>query len=205
MTIQSRNVVLDTNIWSYFFDYPFVEGIVEELVRNKNNIIIPTVVRYELLKTKGLTPEQCETLNDLTKHTFESIPLCKEIVDNALCIWDADVKTGNGTKKNTAKDIDRFIGATAFYSNAVLITANQRDFPMPYFDDLDLLHQTYECANEGHKQIKVINIHILEPNVEELTKKAGESQALLTRTLHNGGTQRSIRANEVEETASVSQ
>ena len=127
---KKPNLILDTNVVSYASNYPAeIQDQVLKIIENyrtKYEPVITDYIQFELLKqAKDKDSALLKKLKLFGKlNTTESTLL----LSGLLC---GVYKKAHVPR--TVKDGDLIIATTAFLSQSLLLTANQDDFPFPFF------------------------------------------------------------------------
>lgn len=146
-------LILDTNILIYLFDKLKIVKIFEILKQlyPDHELSISTYTHYEIIGwgSKNIL-ELVKTLN-----LFRNIH-----VDMEVLIFAGLMKC-LGIRKNG----DSIIASTSFLNNALILTANHRDFPEPYFKEIKFWPVDYRTDKN---RTNIQTIHLLKPNLKSL-------------------------------------
>lgn len=168
-TQPKQNIVLDSNIIQYSVDknasVVFVPYLLE-LFQRGFGFAISDITIYELLKGANVKNE-AEMLRIL--NIFQRYYL----TDNVL-IASAQLETIYKIENIEPKQIengDKFIGATAILTGSLILTSNSRDFPWPYFQELERKPLVY---NEKRNRSKCILASVLSPDIAMVNRRFSE-------------------------------
>lgn len=168
-TQPKQNIILDSNIIQYSADknasLVFVPYL-SELLKRGFGFAISDVTIYELLKGANIKNE-AEMLRIL--NIFQRYYL----TDNVL-IASAQLETIykiEGIEQKQIEDGDKFVGATAILTGSLILTANSRDFPSPYFQELERRALIY---TEKRNRSKCILASVLSPDIAMINRRFSE-------------------------------
>ncbi len=168
-TQPKQNIILDSNIIQYSADrnasLVFVPYL-SELLQRGFGFAISDITIYELLKGANVKNE-AEMLRIL--NIFQRYYL----TDNVL-IASGQLETIykiEGIEQKQIEDGDKFIGATAILTGSLILTANSRDFPSPYFHELERKPLIYI---EKRNRSKCILASILSPDIVMINRRFSE-------------------------------
>lgn len=168
-TPPKQNIILDSNIIQYSVDKSasivFVPYL-SELLQRGFGLAISDITIYELLKGSSIKNET-EMLRIL--NIFQRYYL----TDNVL-IASAQLETIYKIEGIEAKQVesgDKFIGATAILTGSLVLTANSRDFPSPYFQELERKALIYI---EKRNRSKCILASVLSPDINMINRRFSE-------------------------------
>jgi predicted nucleic acid-binding protein len=108
----------DTNVFVYYLaDEETVAKLFSATFLQKNQVIISSIVKIELLSYPELTEEEDVAIRDLLSQ-FEKVPLMSEIEEIAISL----------KRQRRIKLPDAILAATAIHVAAYLVTRNTADF-----------------------------------------------------------------------------
>lgn len=172
-------VILDTNIIQYFSNQELALEMIENLkeaVADGYRIAISDFTLYESIDGSSLKNEQ-ERMKTLT-----GIPrfyVTKNVFITAAhlgCLYKGD--------NHEMNDIgDKIIGATSILYNAVIYTANSRDYPRPFFDEIGKRYLKYKKSG----QEVVLPVYFIRPDIQLITSKYLERTKLVSYDIKNVG------------------
>lgn len=128
--------VLDTNIVDYAFK-DRTRNIAADLLGNiskSHTLVISEYLRFEIYR--GLAMRRVQDVKTIVD-SFEAYPVSKEVLDLAAALatcYECDVQTKS--ERSRISDGDVILGATAFKFRFIIVSANHKDFPMPYFTEV---------------------------------------------------------------------
>lgn len=151
-------LILDTNIPIYLSDKKKLSQLAKVLskLETKYEFTISAITTNEILKrgTRDIK-ETLEAIND-----FETFEVSKKVlIVSAIFI-------GAGMKDNELGD--SIIAATAFLMKADILTANQKDFPEPFFNEKDCWQLK---EKDDKRRTKTTNIYLLKINFDKCKEK----------------------------------
>lgn len=131
----SRVAIIDSNIIDYAFKERTKKVAAEILQKTAKDftLVISEYLRFEVYR--GLSMSRIPAAKDIIK-AFTAYPVSREVLDVAAALttcYECDDQTKG--QRGSISDGDIIIGATAFKHKFVVITANRRDFPAPYFEE----------------------------------------------------------------------
>jgi predicted nucleic acid-binding protein len=145
-------VILDTNIIGSLLDRNRVGGILNALqaLSENHDFLVSQYTHYELLK-KGSSDVKAlmRFVNNFRYFIIDSSVLFFGAMLSCLGIKD---------------DGDNIIAATALLNKATILTANQRHFPVKYFDEELSWSITFKDQMRTHTE----HIYLLKPVVEKI-------------------------------------
>ncbi len=163
-----QNILLDTNIMSRIGSSN--QGIdlvlyLFNLIERGFGLAISNITLYELLR--GNTREKEEKMLEFLKTWFryyisEEVLLTAAQLDNIL-------KTEN-IQANSVDLGDKFISATSILTGSLILTNNSRDFPWPFFQEVERKPIFYE---ENNKQ-KCFLLALLKPDIDMVRLRFNE-------------------------------
>jgi len=160
---SQKHVLLDTNILQYLgkqksnlsnqlLDY------INSLLQQKYILAISSFCIFELL-------DGCPTKEKEAK-LFQTIEaLVRFEVSAEVLLTTARLSTLYRNEKAEyahIQDGDKIIGATALLTESLILTANMRDFPRPFFVEEKITHIIYK---EGRRE-RVLSFYLLKPDIE---------------------------------------
>ncbi len=159
-----RNIILDTNVFDLLSNKelePKFIALLREAVGLGYGIVICDIVLFELLQEASMDKELwiMQQLSDVP-----SLPLTQEVMFAAAHV--ASLYKEEGLELKQFAIGDRIIAGTSVMNNALILTKNGRDFPEPFFKELDRRHVDYE---NGSVQACVY-LYFKEPQLDVITK-----------------------------------
>ncbi len=151
-------IIVDSNIIQYiaqpksakvFNDY------IDNLIERRFDFAISTITIYELLK--GASKQKAEKMINLLDR-FTKFELEEDILQAAAKL--ESLYKLEDIQPKEIEDADKIIGATALLSSALILTANARDFPSPYFTEVEREIITFIVKRE---RTKTIVVYLLRP------------------------------------------
>lgn len=142
-----QGILLDTNIMSRIDSTERGMSLVAyliELAKRDFGFSISNITIYELLRgnTKEKEAKMLEFLEPWFRYFIsEEVLVVAAQLDNILKTESIDV--------NSVKHGDKFIAATAILTGSLILTADSRDFPWPFFQEVERKPIWYK---ENHKQ-----------------------------------------------------
>lgn len=137
----ARNIILDTNVFSLLSNAnlrPKFLDLLKEVVGLGYGIVICDIVLLELIQEASLERE-IQIMNELGG--VASLPITQEVIYASAHI--ASMYKDVGLELKQFSTGDRIIAGTAVMNNALILTLNGRDFPEPFFKELDRKHIDY--------------------------------------------------------------
>lgn len=162
-------IILDSNIIQYTAQPKSADAFnvyIVDLVSRGFEFAISAITIYELLK--GANKKTKEKMVKLLKQ-FTKFELPENVLETAAEL-ESVYKVENIQPKEI-EDADKIIGATALLSYALILTANARDFPAPYFKEIERKIITFE---EKRERTKTIVIYLLKPEATIIEKHIQE-------------------------------
>ena len=175
-TIKYKKIVLDSCILIYACDQETKEECIkflQQLIKNRNKITYSSFSAFEVLKNRQRREnekEYTDLLNDIYRIPVDSPTLANAATLHFLYEESGRINKKKNLKENLVDLKDKFtgdliIGGTVIsYDNHLLLTANKKDFPEPYWKSI------YEYEIKTANNIK-IKIYLLDPVMEEIEKK----------------------------------
>jgi len=159
-SLPTQNVILDTNIISYAANKASLiefSTYVSELALRGFGLAISDISIYELLRgaAKQKEGELIRLLALFTRYDLSS----------NVMVASAQLDSIMKMEQITVEGIDhgdKFIAATAILTNSLIMTANYRDFPLPFFQEVERRLLTY--MEKGRP--KSICVLLLQPDLE---------------------------------------
>jgi predicted nucleic acid-binding protein len=158
-------VLLDSNIIQYSVD-KFAHAIFEEylsnLIEKKHILSVSSISVFEL--TKGATEKNEQKVMEKLA-TFPHRGLSESIL-----LVAAQLETLYKMEAIEPKQIesgDKFIAAIAILTGSVICTANARDFPSPYFQEIEREPLLYKLKNRS----RCILVSLLIPDIAMINQK----------------------------------
>ena len=176
MLLRNKKIVLDSCILIYACDSETKESCIsflQQLLKNGNKITYSSFSAFEVIKNRQRRDNEKEYTNLL--NNLYRIPIDSPVLSNGATLYFLYEESGRiNKKKNLKKDLvdlkdkltgDLIIGGTVIsYENHLLLTANKKDFPEPYWKSVF----EYEINKKDESKIK---IYLLDPVMEEIKKK----------------------------------
>jgi len=162
-------VILDTNIIKKILDRYSVKVFAEylsNLVQRNGTFVISDFTSFELIRGANLVTEGnvFPLINFITRLNVTTQVLLAAARLETLYkideIQPAGIEIG-----------DKLIAATAILNSALILTANGRDFPWPYFQEVERKIIEYEDKN---KRTKCIPVSLLLPDFRIVAKRFNE-------------------------------
>lgn len=167
---SKQKILLDTNIFSDLQESNIAQALanyLEELIKRGFDFALSSITIYELLKGLSKKREE-EVTNFLT-------PYFRYFVSDEVLIASAQLdnlfKTQN-INVNSVYHGDKMIAATAILTGSLILTANVRDFPWPFFHETEC-KSLYFTGKNKHTQCHLVSL--LRPDFE-LIKKSFEAR-----------------------------
>lgn len=167
--LDEAAILLDTNIIQYcanqYSSFEFIDYILS-IAKNTENIFMLDYSQFELLRGATISTE--EKMN-LLLELFEKLPLTQDVL-----IAASRLETLYKMEKipyEKISDGDKLIAATSILSESLIVTANARDFPWPYFQEIERCPLTY--AEKSHRY-KCIMVSLLKPDIHFVLKRFSE-------------------------------
>jgi predicted nucleic acid-binding protein len=154
MLVSFSTALLDTNIVDYAFK-PRTKLITAEILREaarKHTLVMSEYLRFEIYR--GLAMSRIQDVKALVS-SFAAHPVTKEILDVAAALatsYTCDEQTKG--QQDRFSDGDVILAATAFKHGFKIITANRKDFPAPYFDEV----HTYVSLDTAKRPIPIYEL-----------------------------------------------
>lgn len=159
-----KYILLDTNIISSFSNENLGEKIIEvlkEVVSLGYGIAVSDLTYFELLNEAAVEKEQkmINTLNGVTRFYVK-----KDILIAAAHL--ASLYKEHKFPMTQFDACDKIIGATAVLRNCILYTINGRDYPQPFFKEIERKMLEYQS-----KEWPVcVPTYFLEPQIEYINQ-----------------------------------
>lgn len=169
--IKNRKIIVDSCILIYYFedlDKGETKRLINSFKRNNNTILMSAISVFEVFKNRQTSKEIKKYENLL--NSVDDIPIDSPILMNAATLYylykkEKDDKNSIKEKNVDPKDRltgDLIIGGTVLsYENYLLLTANKKDFPDPFWD-------TIATTEIGKNAIKV---YLIQFNIQLLPKE----------------------------------
>ena len=169
VTPPTIQVILDTNIIKKIID-PFSVNefsiYLRDIFNRNGTFVISDFTCFELLRGANLKSEAV---------AFPIINVVVRLfVSTTVLYASARLETlykMEGIQPESIDIGDKIIGATALLNSALVLTANGRDFPIPYFIEIERKIIEFKDKN---KRTKCIPISLLKPDYEILVKRFNE-------------------------------
>ena len=162
-------IIVDSNVIQYTAQPKLADAFnayIADLVERGFDFAISTITIYELLK--GANKKTKEKMVKLL-HQFTKFELPENVLETAAEL-ETVYKLENIQPKEI-EDADEMIGATALLSYGLILTANARDFPDPYFKEIERKFITFE---EKRERTKIIVVYLLKPEAEIIEQRRQE-------------------------------
>lgn len=164
-----QNIILDSNIIQYVVDKNSSEALAPYLMDFLDRgfgFAISDITIYELLKGANIKneAEMLQVLNVFQRYY---------LTDNVL-VAAAQLETLYRMDSIEPKQVesgDKFIAATAVLTGSLILTANSRDFPSPYFQESERKPIIY---TEKRNRSKCILISVLTPDITIINQRFSE-------------------------------
>lgn len=162
-------ILLDSNIVQYAADkFASVEIVpyLQELMNRGFGLAISDITIYELLKGANVKKENemLQTLN-----LFQTYFVTQQVLLAAARL--ETIYKIEGILPNQIEEGDKFIAATSILTGSLIITANIRDFPWPYFQEVERKIAVY---SEKRKRSKCVMLAILNPDIQMVNQRFSE-------------------------------
>lgn len=163
---QIRYLIPDTNIIQYAGSKPENRALkVANLILSKEKQsltkAISLITCYEAVQRRNFIQER-EILQKLNLYT--QLEADRKVY--LFAGWLSDFYRNEGIPESQLDDCDQVIAATCILTTSLLLTENRRDFPSPFFNEIENFNIYY--TNKGREQI--IKIYLLQPDVVILNK-----------------------------------
>ncbi len=162
-------IILDSNIIQYTAQPKSADAFnayIADLVSRGFEYAISTITIYELLK--GANKRTKEKVVKLLRQ-FTKFELPENVLQTAAEL--ESVYKIDEIQPKEIDDADKIIGATALLSYGLILTANARDFPAPYFKEIERKFITFE---EKRERTKTIVVYILRPEAAIIEQRIQE-------------------------------
>jgi predicted nucleic acid-binding protein len=164
-----QNLILDSNIIEYASNkYCSVElnPYLSDLLKRGFGFAISDITIFELLKGASVKKENemLQILNNFQRYYLtENVLTAASQIETLYKMESVDPKQmGYG---------DMFIAATSILTGSLILTANSRDFPSPFFQEVERLPLIY---NERKNRARCILISILSPDINMINQRFSE-------------------------------
>src|SRR5436190_12815902 len=157
-TAPEQKIILDTNIFSDIHDKNIGFSLTMyllDLIKRGFGFALSDITIYELMR--GLSKEKEKKMLSFLSPYF-SYYLTREVLittaqlDNLMKMENINV--------NSVDHGDKIIAATAILTGSLILTANTRDFPWPFFHEVEYNPLFY---NDHNKKKKCHMISLLSP------------------------------------------
>ncbi len=166
--IKNRRILVDTNILVYCGNKDFghqAKGLLRTLKDNNNALAISHVSYFELIKNA--------IDQNLRKYYFHlvsyihNLPIKQDILVSGSTLYH--LYSNRGIKEyKKIESMDLIIaGTVVFHKGALLLTANRRHFPMPFWRNISQGYITYKDG----EAYRLINIYLLEFDYAQIPQK----------------------------------
>lgn len=162
---STRNILLDTNIVSFIENEEKRERIIsilKEAVELGYGIAVSELVYFELLNEASIEKEYTIFTN------LDGVPrfsISKKVAIVAGRLGSFYKESGIDPKQ--IESGDRIMAATSVLNNCVIFTANIRDFPAPFFKEMNRIN--LECKGKGGYMTHCY-LYFIEPDLEYIGK-----------------------------------
>ena len=166
MKEQTRVIILDTNIISYFAQAALeksIESKLHELSQQNFTFALSKFTGYEILRQENL-PDEKAVLRKL--NLFEAYDVTETVLFVSALFYTM-IKSVNKDRK--LHDGDVIIAATTFLNASLILTANRDDFAYPYFEEVETTPVLYHLDSQPGKTHCVL-LCLLKPNNKEILK-----------------------------------
>ncbi len=160
---KDRLILLDSCVLEYLDDEdlrPSIVGCLNNVVKNKNTLALSEYLRFELLRGAF---RKVETRMMALIDNFQRYQVTEEILIAAAQLETLykELSVNSGIS-----DGDKILASTAILTNGLILTANLKDFPPPFFK-----YNFRELIERHQKRYsQPIAIGILEPDFEIIIK-----------------------------------
>lgn len=164
-----QDILLDTNILQYSGDkYASIVFVpyLQELLGRGFGLAISQISIYELLKGASVKMER------------EMLPILnlfqQYFITDQVLLAAAQLDTIYALEKLFSKqieDCDKFIAATSILTGSLILTANARDFPWPYFQEVERAPMIYK---EKRSRSRSILVSLLSPDITVINQRFSE-------------------------------
>lgn len=160
-------ILLDSNIIHYSADknsYVAFTSYLSELAQRGFGLAISEITLYELLRGTYVK-KKSDMINVLNLFP-------RYFITNQALTAAADLETLYNIDKipTSVEDGDKFIGATSILTASLILTANSRDYPLPFFAELERRILSYNYNN----RLKSIPVSLLSPDMNIINMKFNE-------------------------------
>lgn len=163
---QKQKILFDTNIFSDFSDKNLIIPLslyLIDLINRGFNFALSDITLYELLR--GLSIEKEEKMLNLISSYFRYYVTSEVLVASAQL--DNLMKMEN-INVGGVDHGDKIIGATAILTGSLILTADVRGFPWPYFHEVEYNPLYFQDHN---KKTKCHMVGLLRPDFELIKKR----------------------------------
>lgn len=163
-----QRIILDTNVISRIdsTDQGMQIGLyLLELSKRGFGFALSDVIVYELLRgnLKAKEAKMLESLADFFSYYLTTnVMIAAAQLDNLMKIDEINV--------NSVDYGDKLIAATAILTGSLILTNNSRDFPWPFFHEVEPKSIFYK---EGEKQ-KCLCLALLQPDIQHINLRFNE-------------------------------
>lgn len=157
-----KHILLDTNILQYLGKTK--SDISNKLIEYMGNLLqrkfvfgISSFCIFELLDgaTKNKETELLKAVN-----IFVRFDVSQEVLLTSARL--SSLYRQEKAEYQHIGDGDKILAATSLLTNSLILTANMRDFPRPFFIEEEVKHMLYK---EGHNE-KVLSFYLLKADIE---------------------------------------
>jgi len=166
-TVKNKNILIDSCILLYCEAQIFkieIRELLRILTNNGNKLGISEFSGFEVLKNAN---EKYKEYFVKLLNYLQNIPVDKRVLINAIKIFKYyEHKKINDIKKAQSGDLI-ISGTCLLLKEPLLLTTNIKDFHKPLWNIYKKTYIVYELENK----FELLNIYLLKPNIETLTKK----------------------------------
>jgi len=158
--VKNRKILIDTNVLVYCSDGSYgkeAKKLLRMLANNNNKLATSELSCFELIKNafdRKYRDYYLSLINYIDNH-----PVTPSTIMNGWNIYHAYIQ--ESSNKKSIGSLDILIGSTAVTNNALLLTGNRKDFPMPFWK---LVAQTHMIRKNGEAD-DIQNVYLLEFDV----------------------------------------
>ncbi len=171
--IKNTRVLVDTNILVYCGNKEFghqAKGLLRTLKDNGNDLAVSFATCFELIKN-AIDEKLREYCFSLITY-IDNIPITKEIIMSGSYLYHVYSNKGiTGYKSIESMDII-IAGTVVYHRGALLLTANRKHFPMPFWKNVCQGMIIYKDGEEN----RLINIYLLEFDYSQIPNKNKEEK-----------------------------
>lgn len=165
---QQQKILLDTNVFSDLHDREFGTEVISYIIdlgKRGFNFAISNITLYEILR--GLKAENeakvVKLLSEIFRYNItDEVLIASARLDNVFKMEHIEI--------NSIDHGDKIISATAILTGSLILTANVRDFPWPYFHEIETKPIFYQS---GHKT-KCHVLALITPDFDHILRRFNE-------------------------------